>query len=103
AGHSHGFHYMVGQQRTLAKVDIGFGGGSGYVRVRSQVNYRLVAIHGSFEPAQILDVSTLDAEPRVAQMSRVVPFATRGEIVVNGDRGHFRISQQPVHKMAADK
>src|SRR5260370_40801818 len=67
------------------------------------MNHRLVAVYGSFEPAQILDVSTFHPEPHVVQMSSEMPLAAGREIVVDRDCCHLRGAQQPVHNIAPDK
>jgi hypothetical protein len=81
-----GLEYVVGQQGSLVEVHAGLGGRPGNVRVRGQVDNHLMAPSGVYQCGQVFYIGLNDRQARIGFMSRQVPAATGGEVVVHGDR-----------------
>ena len=67
------------------------------------MDYGVMPLHCPYERIKILDVTDADTEPRVVEVTFVVPLAARREVVKERNCLGVRIAQQVVGEVAPDE
>ena len=103
ARHAHRLDDVLGQDRALVEVDRRLDRRSCDVRVRREVDHRVVTAHDSRERLEVADVCTLHGQAFVAAVLLEVPLLARGEVVVDRDPGGSAAAEQPIDEVATEK
>src|SRR5215469_4292853 len=103
SGPAHRFDDIIGEERTLIKVNLRLCRGSCDIRVRGQVDDDVVPLHRLYKLVQIAGIAAHDAQSPIAAMRGDVPISARGEIIEQSDRCNLRVIDQMISEVAADK